>query len=341
MQKRLIRIALLTLAAALAAAPAFAANPLGVAAPESTMPMAGGILGEFFRWVGYWQGVFRADLVAALKDFRTDPMAGLLIVAGGFAYGVLHAAGPGHGKAVIAAYSLANRIAARRAILLSFASAQVQALTAIVVVGVLSLVLRATAVTMTRYTEWLETGSYVLMTALGLWLVWRALARLRVAEPALAVAGGGHHHHHHGDDHGHDGHHHEHHHEHGEACGCGHSHAVTPEMAAAAGSLSGAWQAILTVGIRPCTGALILLVFSISQGLFWLGAAGTIAMAFGTGLTVATLAVLSLTARDVAVRLAGRESRVGRIAETVISGGAGLLVLFFGVVLLGGRIVGS
>lgn len=323
-------------------ASAHAAGPFGVAQPEATIPGASGPFAAFFIWVGHWQSVVRAQLVEALHDFRTSPSAAFVIIGGGFVYGVLHAAGPGHGKAVVAAYAMTGQARARRAILLSFAAAMVQGLTAVALVSVLTLIVRATAMTMTRYTAYLELASYVAMTLLGIWLLWRVFAtRPRFAAEVHAHAGDGHHHDH-DHDHG-DHHHHHHHHDHGEgeACStCGHAHAVTPASVEGKGALA-AWQVVLTVGLRPCTGALILLVFAASQGLFWLGVAGTFAMAIGTGLAVATLATLALYARHLAVRLAGGDGRAGAVVQTAIGAISGLIVLAFGITLLGGAIASS
>ncbi len=105
--------------------------------------------------------------------------------------------------------------------------------------------------------------------------------------------------------------------------------------------LAGAWSAILAVGVRPCSGAIIVLVFALSQGLFLAGVAATFVMALGTGLTVATMAVLAVSARSVAVRLAGVDSPVtGRIVRAAeILAAAAVLVL--GLVLLGGSLVNT
>ncbi|MGE0233423.1 MAG: nickel/cobalt transporter, partial [Flavobacteriaceae bacterium] len=270
--------------------------------------------------------------------FRTSPSAAFVIIGGGFAYGVLHAAGPGHGKAVVAAYAMSGAARARRAILLSFAASMVQGLSAVALVTILTLIVRATAMTMTRYTAYLELASYTAMTLLGVWLLWRVFA----TRPVAAALAGGHDHgdHHH---HGHGGHHaaHDHSHAEGEVCGaCGHAHSVTPRSVEGKGALE-AWQVVLTVGLRPCTGALILLVFSASQGLFWLGVAGTFAMALGTGLAVAILATLALYARDTAVRLAGGNGRAGAVVQTVIGAACGFIVLGFGITLLGGALAAS
>ena len=104
-------------------------------------------------------------------------------------------------------------------------------------------------------------------------------------------------------------------------------------------TLTQAWSAILAVGVRPCSGAIIVLVFALSQGLFLAGVAATFVMALGTGLTVASLAVLAVTARGVAVRLSGIDSpvtgRIVRVAEIL----AAAAVLVLGLVMLGGALV--
>src|SRR5690606_8883138 len=98
-----------------------------------------------------------------------------------------HAAGPGHGKAVISSYMLANEVALRRGILLSFVSAALQGVSAIVLMGAVFLVLRGSSVSMTDATRFLEIASYALVTAFGAWLLWKkaapALRRLLVGSP--------------------------------------------------------------------------------------------------------------------------------------------------------------
>ena len=100
-----------------------------------------------------------------------------------------------------------------------------------------------------------------------------------------------------------------------------------------------AWSTILAVGIRPCSGAIIVLVFALSQGLFMVGVAATFVMALGTGLTVATMATLAVSARTVAVRIAGVDSpttaKLVKAAEIT----AAALVLLLGLSLLGGSLV--
>jgi ABC-type nickel/cobalt efflux system permease component RcnA len=96
--------------------------------------------------------------------------------------------------------------------------------------------------------------------------------------------------------------------------------------------------AIVAVGLRPCSGAIIVLVFALAQGLFWIGVASTFVMGLGTAITVATIAVIAVSAKDLARRLsAGREGGGTLVMRGVEFGAAGL-VLLFGVGLLFGHI---
>src|SRR5438105_11656505 len=115
-----------------------------------------------------------------------------MLIGLSLAYGVFHAAGPGHGKAVISAYLFASGETLKKGILLSFAAALVQALSAIVLVTVLAMVLGATARAMDDMALTLERASYALMVAVGLWLLWRKGRGVwGVLAPRLGWAGGG------------------------------------------------------------------------------------------------------------------------------------------------------
>ena len=325
---------------------AHAASPFGIATPDSSGGAGfGGPLGPFFVQVAYYQSIFYKGLTSALTDIKANGWAAWLLMALSFAYGVFHAAGPGHGKAVISAYMVSSGETAKRGIALSFMAAFVQALSAVLIVSIAAVIFHVTAVTMTKATDWFETLSYALVALVGGWLLWSK------------TFGGGHHHHHHhhvpGDahddhtHHDHDGHEHAHDHGHHDHDHHHHDHAQA-EPAAVAGPadsflemLTRAWSAILAVGVRPCSGAIIVLVFALSQGLYLAGVAATFVMALGTGLTVASIAVLAVSARGVAVRLAGIDSpltgRLVRVAEIL----AAAAVLVLGLVLLGGSLVNT
>ncbi|MCC8958964.1 nickel/cobalt transporter [Bradyrhizobium sp. Pear77] len=332
-----------------------AQNPFG--APRAAEPQ-GGIVG----WLLAKQSEFYREISATIRAAKSDGSAVWTLLAISFAYGIFHAAGPGHGKAVISSYMVANRETARRGIVLSFASALMQSLVAVAIVGICAWLLNATAKTMCGAEKAIEIASYALIAAFGARLVWVKgggfLRALRLPRPALAMAGAHQHDHDHHEhdhhDHGHDHHHrhahddHGHHHDHGHDHGhdaehvhdehCGHSHGPTPAELAGPGGWRRGLGAILTVGIRPCSGAILVLVFALAQGLFWAGIAATFVMGLGTAITVAAIALVAVSARGVAERLSGARDGGGMVIMRGLEFAAAGLVLLFGLGLLFGYV---
>jgi len=312
----------------------------------SQSPAEIGFFDRFFGMIATKQKEFYQAIIASLREFKNDPNAGWKLMWLSLAYGIFHAAGPGHGKAIITSYVLADNETLRKGIALSFASAFAQALTAIVIGCGIAVVFKLTSIAIQNTALWFEVGSYLMITALGGWLLWRSagrplmarmLSRARGSE--LAFAGGGHgHHHHHQHDHGHHGHGH-HHHDHdighdGICSTCGHAHAPTPDMIQGRLTLGRAFSIIMAVGLRPCSGALVVLGFALSLEMIAAGIASTLAMALGTGITVAVLASLAVSSKDVAVRLFGNGSRTSTLIYRSVEIGGATLVFLFGLTLL-------
>ena len=147
-----------------------AGHPFGVGAPKAPPPAApsSGIVG----WIMVKQAEFYKGLSGAIRAAKTDGTALWVLFGLSFAYGVFHAAGPGHGKAVISSYVVANRETWWRGVVLSFASAMVQAVVAVAMVGIAAVLLNATAATMKTTVYWIEIVSYLLIIAIGVRLVW-------------------------------------------------------------------------------------------------------------------------------------------------------------------------
>jgi ABC-type nickel/cobalt efflux system permease component RcnA len=317
-----------------------AQNPFG-APKQGPQPEASGLIG----WLLAKQSEFYRQMSSTIRAAKSDGSAVWTLLFISFAYGIFHAAGPGHGKAVIASYLVANRETARRGIALSFASALMQSLVAILIVGISAWILNATAKTMCKAEGAIEIASYALIALFGLRLVWvkgRTFIRaLQATQPVPAMAGMPHGHHDHGH-HDHDAHdHHDHHHhghDHVHDEHCGHSHGPTPSELAGPGGWRRGFAAILTVGIRPCSGAILVLVFALAQGLFWAGIAATFLMGLGTAITVAAIAVVAVSAKDIAGRLSAGRDGGGALFMRGIEFGAAALVLLFGAGLLFGYI---
>ncbi|HTB02620.1 MAG TPA: nickel/cobalt transporter [Bradyrhizobium sp.] len=345
---------------------ALAQNPFGGprAAPDAQI---GGIVG----WLMTKQSEFYREMSSTIRAAKADGSAVWTLLAISFAYGIFHAAGPGHGKTVISSYLVANEETARRGIVLSFVSALMQSLIAVLIVGIGAWLLNVTAKTMCGAERVIEIASYTLIAAFGVRLVWtkggsfvRALqsswrrsgpqlapvlahaAAPRLDHGHLAHGHGDHGHQCHGHapahatvvcdpvpEHAHEGHH-DHRHVHDEHCG--HSHGPEPTQLAGPGGWRRGFSAVLTVGIRPCSGAILVLVFALAQGLFWAGVAATFVMGLGTAITVATIAIVAVSAKGLARRLAaGREGGGALLMRGVEFGAAGLVLLFGMGLLLG------
>ena len=120
---------------------------------------------------------------------------------------------------------------------------------------------------------------------------------------------------------------------------CGHSHGPDPEQLAGRGGWQRGLSAIIAVGLRPCSGAILVLVFALAQGLFWAGVASTFVMGLGTGITVAAIATFAVGAKSVAKRIAAHRAGGGVLILRGIEAAAAVLVLVFGVALLAGYMV--
>jgi ABC-type nickel/cobalt efflux system permease component RcnA len=326
-----------------------AQTPFGGVRPPAT-EQSGGLIG----WLLAKQSEFYREMSSTIRAAKSDGSAVWGLLAISFAYGIFHAAGPGHGKAVISSYLVANQETAKRGIVLSFVSAMLQSLVAVLIVAIGAWLLNITAKTMCGAERVIAIASYGLIAAFGARLVWtkgagfiRALqAHSPGPELALASASRGHVHHH-DHDHSHDGPHdhahHDHaHHDHGHDHvhvhdeHCGHSHGPMPGELAGPGGWSRGLSAIFAVGLRPCSGAILVLVFALAQGLFWAGIAATFVMGLGTAITVAAIAVLAVTAKGIAHRISGASDGRGALVMRGIEFAAAGLVLLFGIGLLTG-----
>ncbi|WP_404289489.1 nickel/cobalt transporter [Microvirga sp. RSM25] len=281
-------------------------NPFGMGLREAAPS------GSLGAWILSVQSGFYGSLQAGVREMKQNGSALFPLLLVGFAYGVFHAAGPGHGKGVISAYLVADEKALRKGFALSLAAALVQALVAIGIVFIVSLVLRATASTMNKLAMNVELASFIAVTLLGAAITWRkagkvlgvmALAR----NPHASVQ----------ED-------------------CDHVHMPPPEVLSRMTRWRDMAGVAIAAGIRPCAGALIVLVFALSQGLFAAGIAATFAMALGTALTTSAIAALAVFFKTMALRVAGGRGASGAIAIAGLELLASAFVLVLGASLLYG-----
>jgi nickel/cobalt transporter (NicO) family protein len=292
-----------------AAAPAVAPkNPFGTGLREAA-PAATGIGGMILAV----QSQFYRSLTAALLALKRDGSALWTLVGVGFLYGVFHAAGPGHGKGVIAGYLVASERTLVKGLGLSLAAALVQAVVAIGMVGILAAALKATAASINSAANAVELVSFAGVATFGAILLWRKAGRLvALARPGGATTA--------------------------EACDpdCDHVHMPEPQALARLRGWRETAAVVLAAGIRPCSGAIIVLVFALSQGLFAAGIAAALAIALGTAITTGALASLAVFAKAAALRLAGGRGMAGEIAVAGLEVVAAAFILVLGAILLAG-----
>jgi len=272
------------------------------------------------QWIMEQQRVFYGSMSGAMRSIKSDaPIAAaatLMLLS--FGYGIFHAAGPGHGKAVISTWLVATENELKRGILVAFMSAVVQALTAIAIVTVLLLIVSAVGSTARNLTGFLESSSYALIAAMGIWLMWSAFRPHTSWKRSALPHSHPHEHHHHPDDH-HDG-----------DCDCGHAHLPAAREVKGDWSWAKASSLAFAVGIRPCTGAILALIFANTIGLYWAGVASTLVMALGTAITVSCIAALAVYSKRLALRMASNERAwLDRLAFGLKLGG-GVAIAAFG-----------
>lgn len=282
--------------------------PFGMTMREAA-PQASG-LGAFLRAM---QGFFYQHLQAAVSALKDSGSAIWTLVAIGFGYGIFHAAGPGHGKAVISAYLVANERALVKGLMLCLAAAVLQAVVAISIVTTALWVFTITAAGMDRLTGHVEIASFAAVALLGLLVTWRKsggfLAMVGMARGKAGVV---------------------------YAESCDHAHMPPPEAIDRMRNWREIAGVIFAAGVRPCTGALVVLVFAASQGLLWGGVAATFAMALGTAMTTGAIATVAVFMKELALRIAGGRGTVTAVATSGIELLAAAFVLVVGLSLLSG-----
>lgn len=264
-------------------------------------------------WAVTQQRAFQNEMAAAVRAIRSGAPGGwaaLLLAAG--AYGVVHAAGPGHGKYLIGGVGLGSTVPASRMIALAVASSLAQAVWAVVLVYGGFALLQLSANHLTVIAErWLAPASYLAISVVGIIVMLRGLRIIsrRNAKPADHAG-----HDHHGD-------------------GCGHAHGPDPEQVASLKTFREAAALVISIAIRPCTGAIFLLVIAWQLDIKAAGFAATIAMGLGTAILTSGVAVSSVALRGMAIFSGGRASVIGG-AIPVLQIIAGILILWSSLALL-------
>ncbi|MDA0150105.1 nickel/cobalt transporter [Vibrio sp. LaRot3] len=305
-----------------------------------------------------WQREVNAQLADLLYDAKNSPVAvGSYLVGFSFLYGMLHSLGPGHGKVIVTTYLATHPTKVKMSLVLTVISALVQAIVAILLVSVLLWGFHASMREVNQKAMWLISTSYAFVTVLGALICWKAvkqtyqlvkiskpkftrfvplnsedrvsydqcsansslerLTGLPLIQPQKKC------------------------HSHSQECGCGHQHVVD----ASALNNADTWREyigiVATIGIRPCTGAIMVLLFANVVGLYWMGVLSAIVMAAGTAFTTSMIAILTLTGKHIVRRYLKGDSG-NRFINIKVAGSslqflAGVFLVIIGLILFSGQ----
>jgi ABC-type nickel/cobalt efflux system permease component RcnA len=294
--------------------------------PRGKEVQATAFLDDPVLWIREKQQSFYSSIAGAIRSIKTGAWqtAAWTLMTLSFGYGIFHAAWPGHGKAVISSWLLATENELKRGILISFLSAIIQALSAVLIVSILTLFVSRVASSARDVAGFLESASYAMIGGLGLYLIW------------TAFRSGGHahnhkhdhaHHHHHGHDHGHvhDAH-------------CGHAHVPEASQVRGDWSLSRALSISFAIGVRPCTGAILVLISAYTLGIYWIGVLSTFVMALGTFITVSVIAIIAVFFKKAATYFASQDDRWMNWLTFGLRLGGGVVIAALGGLLFFGSL---
>ncbi|KYK72631.1 zinc transporter permease subunit ZevB [Aggregatibacter actinomycetemcomitans] len=305
-----------------------------------------------FKQVVLWQREFNQLISGYLREIKQQPVyAGSLLIAVSFLYGVFHALGPGHGKFIIAGYLATHQTKLGRSMQITFFSSLTQGVVAISAVSIVVLLLQLSSAYFNLSQLWLERTAYALVILLGLNWCWKngktllrqhrqtkkqlqikkiegglvnemRVGSLIAGKSAVGISGvfaNGHTEHH-------------------ENCGCGHQHMPNPEQLNQGTNIKESLLIILSIGMRPCSGAIFVLFMAYMLDLYAWGVIATLAMALGTGMTLSAFALLVRYARSTAVKM-GQWYRLPFAnvnMEALMKCLAGIILIFFAMGLLYG-----
>ncbi|MGK3143337.1 nickel/cobalt transporter [Pantoea sp. C2G6] len=270
-----------------------------------------------------WQKDLHRQMTQLLQQVAEQPhQAGLSLVLFSLLYGVLHALGPGHGKVVITTFLATHPSRVKTSIRLTLLASLLQGSVAIGLVTVMLQLLKTSSRQLHLSSFWLEKGSYLLVIGLGVVIGFRALRALWQAlrpRPGLTFRAL-----------------HPHpQHQHTADCGCGHAHLPTPQQINGDVNIKTQLLVVVSMGLRPCSGAIMMLLFAKVIGVYGWGVLSAAVMALGTALTISAIGLLVQRARAVARQLAQPRSTPGitRLLLPIVALAGSLILIVVGVAL--------
>ena len=291
---------------------------------------------RLFTQIADWQRLFNQLISDNLHHIQQhSAAAGVTLITASFLYGVIHALGPGHGKFIIASYLSTHESRLKQSIKLSVFSSLTQGIVAVVATSVVLIVLNLSSRYFKLSQLWLERGAFLLLAGLGLYWIYQG-SRLQkkpsttifqinkltpLSSSQSAVKN-----------------HRTFSTEHAPVCACGHQHLPNAQQLKKAEDWKSQLLVILSIGMRPCSGAIFVLFLSYMLDIYLWGVVATLAMSLGTGLMLALFAALVKYTRHLAITLGNWYGKgfTRYHSEALMKLVAGGIMLFFALALLYG-----
>lgn len=280
--------------------------------------------------VSEWQREFNVALSGALNRLNENQQqAGLTLMAVSFIYGVFHAVGPGHGKFILTSYLSFEQTKLPQAVKITLLSALVQGLVAIGLVTIIVVIFTLSRSYFNVTLKWVERGSFAVMVLFGIYFCYQAykaffsqakpkgftiknLQKNSEKSPLVMQV-----------------------HQHDEHCGCGHKHLPSSSEMARATDWKSTLMLIFSIGLRPCSGAILVLFLAYTLDLYLWGVASALLMAVGTGVTLSLFAWIVLFAREKAVKIGSWYLSISTHKKMFFLGKlvVGMVLMIFGITL--------
>lgn len=321
------------------AASPFTGKPAAGSSPSATVTQEPSFFNAVFAWVRKIQREVTQSIAAYMADLAAERSAEALLygVFLSFLYGVFHTAGPGHGKAVVISYFLSHPAGFGRAFAMGSKIAVTHVISAVLLVGLADISLRAILGGSPAQVFWVKQASYAAIAGVGLWMLVRAVGRIRKARAegvAVLAEDTCCHHDHFGADHSHD-HGHDHRHDHAHAHSHTHSHTHSQESQTADPTAKRE-QSLLSIGagLVPCTGALLIMLFALANDLVLEGVILVAAISLGMAAAVSAIALACIFARSFVAARARTEAATGLKVAVAAEVTGALVITAVGVLFL-------
>lgn len=279
-----------------------------------------------------WQKAFNLQISGSLNELAENQnKAGVMLVLVSFLYGVFHAVGPGHGKFVLTGYLSLEKTKLSQAMKITFASAIVQGVIAVLLVTVIVVIFTLSRQYFNLTLKWVERSSFAIMILLGLYWCYRVFKSMRKVQkpkiksiqvlqknpqklPLVRTEQ----------------------HIHSENCGCGHRHLPGADEMKKATDWKTQLMLVFSIGARPCSGAILVLFLSYTLDLYFWGVVAALVMALGTGVTLSLFAYLVLIARNKALKVSHWyfSQQTNQALGNVLKLAVGVILILFGLTLL-------